>query len=66
MAYEKQHGLRDEMNARFPRRRGNIGQQMFRSCYFNARMHGEGVDEAIASSVDAVRVHVPGFVPIEL
>jgi hypothetical protein len=44
---------------------GNIGQQMFRSCYSNARMHGESEDEAIATSIDAVRTQVPGFVPIE-
>ena len=61
----RQHDMRDELNARFPARRGNIGQQMFRSCYFNARMGGESVDEAIKSSIEAVRTHVPGFVPIE-
>jgi hypothetical protein len=37
MAYKKQHRLRDELNTRFPRMRGNLGQQMFRSCYFNVR-----------------------------
>lgn len=61
----RQHEMRDEMNARFPARRGNIGQQMFRSCYFNSRMHGDSVEEAIKSSVEAVRIRVPGFVPIE-
>jgi hypothetical protein len=66
MKYEKQHRLRDELNARFPRRRGNIGQQMFRSCYYNARMHGYGMAEAIRSSVEAVRRYVPDFTPIEV
>jgi hypothetical protein len=44
---------------------GEVNQQMFRSCYSNARMHGESEDEAIATSIDAVRTQVPGFVPIE-
>jgi len=63
--YEKQRRLRDELNARFPRMRGNLGQQMFRSCYYNTRMHGESVSEAFRSSVEAVRQYVPGFTPIE-
>lgn len=64
--YEKQRRLRDELNARFPRMRGNLGQQMFRSCYFNCRMHGESVSDAIRSSVEAVRRYVPDFTPIEV
>ena len=65
MAYEKQHRLRDELNARFPRRRGNLGQQMFRSVYFNHRMHGDNVEDAISSSITAVQTYVPDFTPIE-
>ena len=65
MKYEKQHRFRDELNARFPRRRGNLCQQMCRSGYFNGRMAGESVAEAIAISLEAVRRHVSDFVPIE-
>jgi hypothetical protein len=63
--YEKQLRLRDELNDRFPRMRGNLGQQMFRSFYYNSRMHGESVSEAIRSSVEAIRHYVPGFTPTE-
>jgi hypothetical protein len=64
MKWEKQRRLRDELNARFPRRRGNFGQQMFRMNYYDLRMSGAGIDAAIASSIEAVRLYVPGFVPV--
>jgi hypothetical protein len=48
MKYEKQCRFRDELNASVLRRQGNLGQQMFRSCCFNGRMHGESVEDAIA------------------
>ena len=65
MGYERQRRLRAELDARFPRMRGNVGQQMFRSCYFNGREAGESPEEAVRTSIQAVRVHVPDFVPIE-
>jgi hypothetical protein len=62
--YEKQFRLRDELNAQFPRRRGNLGQQMFRSAYYNGRMAGQSVADAIRIGVAIVRLYVPNFVPI--
>ena len=66
MKYEKQYRLRDELNARFPRMRGNIGQQMFRSAYYDSRMADASVEDATRSSIDAVRRYVPNFTPIEV
>jgi len=66
MKYAKQHRLRDELNARFPRNRRDIGQQMFRSAYYNCRMAGESVSDAIRTSVEVVRLYVPGFTPTEM
>ena len=65
MGYEKQRRLRAELDARFPPRHGNLGQQMFRSCYYNGREAGESPDEAVRTSLEAVRAHVPDFVPID-
>ena len=65
MGYEKQRRLKAELDTRFPRRRGDLGQQMFRSCYYNGREAGESPDEAVRTSIEAVRVHIPDFVPIE-
>jgi hypothetical protein len=66
MAHERQRLLRDELNARFPRARGNLGQQMFRSAYYNSRMAGEPHARARSGSIAAVRAHLPDFNPIEL
>lgn len=65
MRYEKQHRLRDELNANFPRRRDNIGQQLFRSAYYNLRMAGQSVADALRTAVEIVRLYVPNFVPIQ-
>jgi len=65
--WEKQFRIRDELNARFPRIRNYIAQNAFRSNYFNGRMAGESVEEAIRSGVAVVRLIIePNFVPVEL
>ena len=64
MKYEKQFRLLDELNALFPRRRSNLGQQMFRSAYYNGRMASQSVADAIGMGVAIVRLYVPNFVPI--
>jgi len=46
MKWEKQYRLRDELNASYPRIRSNIGQQMFRSAYYNLRLAGQSVTHA--------------------
>jgi hypothetical protein len=63
--WEKQHRLREELNARYPRVRSNIGQQMFRSAYYNLRMAGQSITDAAHTAVEIVRLYVPDFTPIQ-
>lgn len=65
MKWEKQYRLRDELNARYPRMRKNIGQQMFRSAYYNLRMAGQTMTDAARTAAEIVGLHVPGFAPIQ-
>ena len=65
MKYEKQYRLRDELNASFPRIRSNIGQQMFRSAYYNLRLAGQSINDAALTAAEIVRLHVPGFTPVQ-
>jgi hypothetical protein len=62
--YEKQLRIREELDASFPRKLGDLGQQMFRSAYYMGRMADESIEEATASSLQAVRAFVPDFKPI--
>jgi hypothetical protein len=64
MRWEKQLRLRDELNASYPRIRSNLGQQMFRSAYYNLRMAGQSVTDAARTGVEIVRLYVPNFSPI--
>jgi hypothetical protein len=64
MKYEKQLRIREELDASFPRKRDDLGQQMFRSAYYIGRMADESIEEATASSIQAVRAFVPDFKPI--
>lgn len=66
MKWEKQHRLSDELNAHYPRIRSNLGQQMFRSNYYNLRMAGQSVADAVRTGVEIVRLYIPDFVPIQL
>lgn len=66
MAYERQRALRDELNARFPKIKRDLGQQMFRSAYFNDRMAGLDQDDAERLAIEAVRRHIPGFAPAKV
>jgi hypothetical protein len=66
MAYERQRALRDELNQRYPKMKGNLGQQMFRAAYYNDRMSGLPHSKAHELSLAAVRQYEPGFVPVGL
>lgn len=63
MKWEKQHRLREELNHRYPRIRSNIGQQMFRSAYYNLRMAGQSISDAARNAAEIVRLYVPDFTP---
>lgn len=65
MAYERQRALREELNVRFPKMRRNLGQQMFRSAYFNDRMAGLPHEKARELSLEAIRRYEPNFMPVE-
>jgi hypothetical protein len=65
MKWVKQHRLSDELNGRYPRMRANVGQQMFRSAYYNLRMAGQSVTDAATTAAEIVRLYVPDFVPIQ-
>ena len=66
MPYDKQHTIRAELDSCYPKIKGNLGQQAFRSCYFNSRMSGESPAEAAAGGIAAVRAQIDaGFVPVE-
>jgi hypothetical protein len=45
--------------------RANIGQQMFRSNYYNLRMAGQSITDAVRTGVEIVRLYVPDFTPIQ-
>lgn len=63
MPYERQRAIRDELNRRFPKMKGDLGQQMFRSAYYNGRMAGLDHETAVDASIAAVRRHVSNFSP---
>ena len=65
MAHERQRALAQELDARFPKEKSNIGQQMFRSNYYNGRMAGQTHAEARAESLAVVRRSRPSFTPVE-
>jgi hypothetical protein len=65
MPYELQHEIKQVLDGRFPRIKGNVAQGMFRSAYEIGRMAGESPEEAHASGVAATRKHHPSFTPVE-
>jgi hypothetical protein len=65
MPYERQRALRQELNARFPRIKGDIDQQVFRSGWYDGRMAGLPHAEAREQSLAAVRRLNPHFTPVE-
>lgn len=63
MPYERQRAIRDELNRRFPKMKGDLDRQMFRSAYYNGRMAGLDHEAAVNLSIAAVRRHVSNFRP---
>jgi hypothetical protein len=65
MSNERQRAVGEELNARFPKVKGNMGQQEFRMVYNMYRQTGVEDPDAYQSALASVRERHPGFTPIE-